>query len=600
MMKPALKHFVFTNFGIGIKDELWLSYRLEIFSNTVLPSLANQSNQDFEWIIFIDEALPILHRSRLEKLLHGSGLTARTVQVSDYTMVSREVLKLIKDVGDATLVTSRIDDDDCIHEQVIALIQAEATSEHHISEVLLISLKNGVEFLPSDECYRPVEYDTLALALTLVDKSEGPKTHAITQYAHHLVVSTLELQQISAEHVQLSRDTPLYLYTKHPLSDSYFFGARARILGAAESVQGFEPELFAHFGLQPAQLEYLTQLLRESPLGMPHKYLEKLAKVRQQIKAEQQNVHGADATVMNELLSQKARLEVRASRPNPVKGTTGKIRVAILGSSASNNLFKFQREALERFEVCFYMSQSSVIAYVAPPCLDARFNVETDDAEGKRVHLDASKDHWKQLERSRPDIIIVDFFDESIGIASVGTSIVSASPLMLKTLTRCGIEHSVQAPWSDEVQRLRAWALPMFLERVASICPNIFVHQANWADQYKHKETVASFAGSPFANLIDLNNAVIDPMLDSLENASIPVEKIGGKEAGLIAGGAQPWAYCPYHYASPYYRTIARQVFAKMVQYVSKSEHKWAFCPYYYHGTYYRTVAKQLLARVIN
>ncbi|MNP12129.1 hypothetical protein D3C76_1043490 [compost metagenome] len=89
-------------------------------------------------------------------------------------------------------------------------------------------------------------------------------------------------------------------------------------------------------------------------------------------------------------------------------------------------------------------------------------------------------------------------------------------------------------------------------------------------------------------------------MLDSLENASIPVEKIGGKEAGLIAGGAQPWAYCPYHYASPYYRTIARQVFAKMVQYVSKSEHKWAFCPYYYHGTYYRTVAKQLLARVIN
>lgn len=235
MLKSALKHFVFTNFGIGIKDELWLSYRLEIFANTVLPSLANQSNQGFEWIIFIDEALPVLHRTRLEQLLRDTDLNARTLQVSDYSMVSREVMLLLKGVNAATLVTSRIDDDDCIHESVIDLIQSEATSEHNISEVLLISLKNGLEFLPSDQCYRPVDYDTLALALTMVDKTSGPKTHAITQYAHHLVVTTLEQQQIPAEHIHLKREEPLYLYTKHPLSDSYFFGARARILGTPKA-----------------------------------------------------------------------------------------------------------------------------------------------------------------------------------------------------------------------------------------------------------------------------------------------------------------------------------------------------------------------------
>jgi len=600
MMKPALKHFVFTNFGIGIKDELWLSYRLEIFANTVLPSLANQSNRGFEWVIFIDEVLPILHRTRLEALLKGTGLNARTLQVADYSMVSREIIRLIKDVDAATLITSRIDDDDCIHESVIDLIQSEATSENNISEVLLISLKNGLEFLPSDECYRPVDYDTLALALTMVDKTSGPKAHAITQYAHHLVVATLEQQKISAEHIHLSREVPLYLYTKHPLSDSYFFGARARILGAPESVKGFDTGLFAQFGLQPTQLEYLSQLLRQSPLGMPHKYLEKLNNVRQQLRAEQKSIDGPDTEVVNGLLSQKARFEIKASRPNPVKAGSGKVRVAILGSSASHNLFKFQKKALERFEVCFYMSQSSVISYMAPPCLDKRFSVEAGGAETKRVEWDASKAYWKQLEQSRPDIVIVDFFEESIGIATLGTSIVTASPLMLKTLAKCGIDYTVQAPWSDEAKQLRAWALPMFLDRVATLCPNIFVHQANWASQYKSKETTASFAGSTFESLIDLNNAIIDPMLESLEDSTVPVERIGGKEAGLIAGGAPRWAYCPYHYDSSYYRTIAKQAFAKMVKYVSKNEHKWAFCPYYYHGTYYSTVAKQLLARVIN
>ena len=600
MIKPALKHFVFTNFGIGIKDELWLSYRLEIFANTVLPSLANQSNQGFEWVIFIDEALPILHRTRLEQLLRATDLNARTLQVSDYSMVSREIMLLVKGVDAATLVTSRIDDDDCIHESVIDLIQSEATSEHNISEVLLISLKNGLEFLPSDQCYRPVEYDTLALALTMVDKTSGPKAHAITQYAHHLVVSTLEQQQISAEHIHLTRGDPLYLYTKHPLSDSYFFGARARILGAPESVKGFDPALFARFGLQQPRLAYLSQLLRQAPLGMPHKYLEKLNNVRQQLRAEQNNIDGPDTEVVNGLLSQKARLEIKASRPNPVKANSGKVRVAILGSSASHNLFKFQKKALERFEVCFYMSQSSVISYMAPPCLDARFSVGAESAEAKRVGWDASKEHWQQLQQSRPDIVIVDFFDESIGIATFGTSIVTASPLMLKTLTKCGIEHTVQAPWSEQAKQLRAWALPMFLDRVASVCPNIFVHQANWASQYKSKQSVASFADSSFQGLIDLNNAIIDPMLDSLEDSAVPVERIGGKDAGLVAGRAPHWAYCPYHYDSSYYRNIAKQAFAKMVQYVSKNEHKWAFCPYYYHGTYYSTVAKQLLARIIN
>ena len=600
MMKPALKHIVFTNFGIGIKDELWLSYRLEIFSNTVLPSLANQSNQEFEWVIFIDAGLPILHRSRLKMLLAETCLNARTLQVSDYSMVNREIVGIIKCVAEAVLVTSRIDDDDCIHEDVIELIQREATSKENDSEVLLISLKNGLEFLPSDQCYRPVEYETLALALSMVDKADGPKARCITQYAHHLVISTLEQQRIPAQHIHLSKDKPLYLYTKHPLSDSYFFGARARILGDPECVQGFDAELFASFGLQQSRLEYLSQLLRESPLGMPHKYLEKLNTVRQQIRKAQQNPSGIDEEALNTLLSQKSRLELKASRPNPTKGKSGKIRVGILGSSATFNLFKSQRDALDRFEICFYMSQSSVISYMAPPCLDPRLDVDASSQEGKRIQWDAKKEHWKQLEQSRPDIIIVDFFDESIGLASIGTSVVSANPLMLKTLARCNIEYTLQAPWSEEAQKLRAWALPAFLERVASICPNIFVHQATWASQYKCRETTFSFSGTSFAKLIEINNSIIDPMLASLENCTIPVEKIGGKEVGLIAGGAANWAYDPYHFGTPHYKALAKQFFARIIQYVSNNQHKWSHCPYHYHGNYYKTVAKQLLARVTN
>ncbi|MNO88924.1 hypothetical protein D3C76_803920 [compost metagenome] len=171
---------------------------------------------------------------------------------------------------------------------------------------------------------------------------------------------------------------------------------------------------------------------------------------------------------------------------------------------------------------------------------------------------------------------------------------------MLKTLARCNIEYTLQAPWSEEAQKLRAWALPAFLERVASICPNIFVHQATWASQYKCRETIFSFSGTSFEKLIEINNSIIDPMLASLENSAIPVEKIGGKEVGLMAGGAANWAYDPYHFGSTHYKAAAKQFFAKIIQYVSNNQHKWSHCPYHYHGNYYKTVAKQLLARVTN
>ncbi|MDD0977169.1 glycosyltransferase [Pseudomonas fontis] len=193
-MRNSLKHYIFTNFGIGIKDELWLSYRLEIFINTVFPTLQNQKNKNFEWIIFIDEALATIYKSRLVTAMSASGLNVRTQAVSDYFLVNQEIEKILKNTKEQVVLTSRIDDDDCIREDVVEIIQNEASSAEHTDDVLLISLKNGIELLPSDNCYREVALDTLALALTLVSKSQNTKHLSITHYPHHEVVDTLKAQ----------------------------------------------------------------------------------------------------------------------------------------------------------------------------------------------------------------------------------------------------------------------------------------------------------------------------------------------------------------------------------------------------------------------
>ncbi|NWC73112.1 hypothetical protein HX823_03375 [Pseudomonas sp. P7759] len=565
-MNTPFKHYFFTNFGIGIKDELWLMYRMEILLNTVFPSLANQSNTDFEWVIFADTQLPIVHLHRLQQAIIKTQLNAKIIQVDDYSLVSHEVSQLLKTVDAHTLITSRIDDDDCIHKDVVAHIQDAALNSTLSEHVLVISLNNGIEFLPSDNCYREVTYDTLALALTLVDRTPGVKEKSITQYAHHLVIKTLEKQGIPSTHIALKKPYPLFLYTKHPLSDSYFFGARARILGDTEKKIGFDPSFFQHYGLSQEQLNYLCTMLRQSPIGMPHKYLEKLGNLRNEIKKELRTPSENTARELESLTAKKERFERRAVRPNPVNGASNKVRVAILGSCVTRDLFEFQKSALDDFEVCFYMARSSVVSYMGMPCTDARVRVAGEGFEDKRAAYDLAKNHWEDLEKSRPDIILVDFIDERIGLIQHNGSIFSASGPLIKAFERAAIDFEIKRPWSVEAKALRAWALPAFLEKVSSICPNIFVHKAVWASTYRDKANqVESFDTSEFAKLIELNNEIISTMLAPLEDSSTAVEQIGGMEAGLMAGGDHKWAFCPYHYTSAYYKTVAKQLLARIM-----------------------------------
>ncbi|WP_434601320.1 hypothetical protein J3P91_18040 [Pseudomonas sp. Z4-7] len=563
-MNKQLQHFIFTNFGIGIKDELWLTYRLEIFLNTVFPSLANQNNKNFEWIIFADINLPIVHLRRLQEAILKSQLTARIIHVEDYSLVSKEISGILNNVSADILITSRIDDDDCIHQDVIRLIQDSAVNAESAEQVLVISLNNGIEFLPSDNCYRAVRYDTLALALTLVDRSPGTKEKSITQYAHHLVVKTLQKQGIPSKHISINKPYPLYLYTKHPLSDSYFFGARARILGDTEKKIGFDPTLFKNYGLTRQSLDYLGAMLRQSPIGMPHKYLEKLGNIRNQIKHENQNTSEQSIQNLKFLTARKERLERRAVRPNPTNGKKEKIRVAILGSCVTRDLFEFQKDALENFEVCFYMARSSVISYMGMPNTDPRIKISGEAFEDKRARYDLNKNHWAELEQSQPDIVLIDFIDERIGLIQHNGSIFSASGPTIKAFERANIDFEIKRPWSAEIKTLREWAVPAYLEKVSSICQNIFVHKAVWANTYRDKDNnIASFESSEFAKLIELNNEILNNMIVPLEDSPTAVEQIGGIESGLIAGGDHKWAFCPYHYTSAYYKTVAKQLLAR-------------------------------------
>lgn len=565
-----LKHLIFTNFGVGITDELWLTYRLEILQHTVAVSLAAQTNPNFEWHVFIDQRLPNLHRMRLEDLKNAiPGLVLH--EVDDYSRIIISINRIARATPCQVLITSRIDDDDCLHVGAVDRIQKAALADPDGAKVSIIALRNGLEYLPTDGIVRPVEYDTLALGLSLVDRRGSGAPLVVSSYAHHTIRETLNKQNIAVRYIGIEDSEPLYLYTKHQLSDSYYFGARARIL-QDESKLDLSDGLLRHFGLDHRRVDALRRALIDAPVGMPHKYLEQLSLVRQQLhKAAQVPQDGqaapCAATLDFELLlARKRRLERHATRSNPVARGQAKVRVAILGSCVTRDLFEVQKANLGAFEVCFYSARSSLVSAQSLPSTDSRLRIPHDSFESKRALYDLDKSLWDRLEASRPDLVMIDLIDERLGLIQHQGSVFSASGPMVKAFERAAIDHTVMRPWSEAAMNLRQWAAKPFIERVHGICSSVFLHRAQWADSYLDKDlTIRSFAESSFAKLIELNNQIIREASVALENSCVSFEAIGGLEPGtLLAGGKHLWAFAPYHYDERYYRSLARQFLARI------------------------------------
>lgn len=564
-MKVA--HCIFTNFGVGIFDDVWLLYRFGIFKNTVVPSILNQSEKDFEWHIFIDKMLPNIFKNEFASIFKCSPMVF-IHEVESYSLISNSIEEVVSKFNDSCLITSRIDDDDCLHRDAFKYIRQTVLTAPPDSECLVISLLNGLEYLPSDDCSRPVSYESLALGLSMADYVHGAKRRSVTQYAHHKILETLKSHKVKSTFSPIRTDFPLYLYTKHPLSDSYFFGARARILKDDKRFCFSSSGLANSFGLADDNVFQLQKLLFDAPVGMPHKYLEKLGTIRQQIKQEISSVElGGSTEILDKLEAKKRRFERVATRPNPRRNGNSKIRVAILGSCVTRDMFEIEADHLSDFEVVFYAARSSVLSYLSLPNIDSKIRISDSGFEEKRAKYDLDKTHWDILENSRPDIIIVDLIDERIGLINHEGSIFSASGPIIKAFERAKVDVSINRPWSDGVRKRRLWSIKPFLERVRSISPNIIFHKAEWAESYLDVNgSVASFSGSPFEKLISLNNEILKECFELADNSGVAIEFIGGKESNcMYAGGDHRWVFCPYHYDKRYYKSLARQLSARVL-----------------------------------
>jgi hypothetical protein len=143
-------HFLLTQFNLKYSPKLseesykeWISWtrnRIELFKNYCLPSILNQSNKEFMWIIFFDKDTPSeffsfkkeLERYDFIRICYLNGM-------EDFFLNYIKEVKNYAEPSDQWIMTTRLDNDDMLHRDAMKLIRENFIPK----DKFMISLASG-------------------------------------------------------------------------------------------------------------------------------------------------------------------------------------------------------------------------------------------------------------------------------------------------------------------------------------------------------------------------------------------------------------------------------------------------------------------------
>ncbi|MDD3721371.1 MAG: glycosyltransferase [Lutibacter sp.] len=139
------QHYILTRFNLRATDwtttknkekvltEEWLKERFDLFENYCFSSVKNQSNQNFKWLVFFDVNTPEVYKLKVEKY-KKSYENFYPFFIDGMPNFLPEIVRNIKMLDSKKyIITSRLDNDDSIHEDYVNVVQSYFNNQNHLA-----------------------------------------------------------------------------------------------------------------------------------------------------------------------------------------------------------------------------------------------------------------------------------------------------------------------------------------------------------------------------------------------------------------------------------------------------------------------------------
>tara|TARA_Y100000310_G_C20666505_1_gene807784 strand:- start:130 stop:822 length:693 start_codon:yes stop_codon:yes gene_type:complete len=120
-----------------------MSHRFDVFKTFCFPSVQSQKDKDFIWLLGFDVATPPAWKAKIEGLLcqFQNAIPIYTDDINDFLPKVKTVIYGRLDVHDEYVITTRLDNDDILHESFTQTIKSLSYPKHQ----LVIDLQKGLQ-----------------------------------------------------------------------------------------------------------------------------------------------------------------------------------------------------------------------------------------------------------------------------------------------------------------------------------------------------------------------------------------------------------------------------------------------------------------------
>ena len=180
------KHFIITRFNLRtvhwdktknneeVLTNEWQKHRLQVFREFCFPSVVNQLNQNFTWLVYFDTLSPDFIMDDIDKMkLEFKNFVPKFLEEMELikTEVKTDMMNYF-DSDTTHVITSRLDSDDAIRKNYVLEIQKRFDNQNIcvVDPEIGICLQTDPDFLISK--YRT----TYSPFVSLIEKAENFKT----------------------------------------------------------------------------------------------------------------------------------------------------------------------------------------------------------------------------------------------------------------------------------------------------------------------------------------------------------------------------------------------------------------------------------------
>lgn len=258
-----IQHFILTRFnlllwnkdkeGNKVRTKGWLEHRFTLFEQYCLPSIKNQTCQNFDWIVLFDSTTPEEFRKKIEEYQkEWTQLIPVYVEPQNgcyFADIFRT--EVVKRLNAQRVITTYLDNDDALSIHFVKDLQKRAET---LGNGTFINYVDGYQYYTGHKYVMQIHYPRNHF-MSVVEEGNPAMLKTIYGYGSHYYI-----EKIPGVKIENIKNQPMWcevIHEKNMGNDAYFLGAK--MVREAKGFGFMFQDSFFKYGLGVYLFRYLPR-----------------------------------------------------------------------------------------------------------------------------------------------------------------------------------------------------------------------------------------------------------------------------------------------------------------------------------------------------